>query len=1378
MKPAELPKEFIEQFDYKKNKFKISDIKKFSITKVWWKCSKGHSWHVAPSYRNRVDSKNGRKFISMCPHCYNNVRGEYRKLAIPDQLVKEFDRSKNQIELEKITKTYNKSVWWKCNKGHSWFTSPVARLRYKGRSSKDSSIISMCPTCQRLSTYKVPNHVMRYFNQKLNPMIKLDELHQKSPVIIKWQCPKNSEHIWEGKYLSRASPNAKNRSCPYCSGNLIEQKKLFKSLYPKIFSCIIKNNKSINYELIPSGSGKKLDFKCPKGDDHIFTQSVERITGYKRTINIKDAKKNDVLNCPFCRGDRLSITNSLNITHPYLANMFDEHKNNIKVTKLLYNSNKKYWWKCTNNHSFQAAMANLVRSKETKYKGCNICTGKKFDDSNSLKKLFPKIFNLIHRNKNKGINLNKLTASSSKEIIWQCPKVKEHHWKKSIVQRIKHKECPFCTNYKLHKTNSLGFKYPEIAKQLHPTMNKIKDPFQIKITEGNQYYWICKNDSSHIYKDSIRDQTIEKKGCPMCSENFRWNRATLKTFLYSIKDHIETLTPAEKFLIFQQTGLPEYRSKSRNFIKNFASGQFPKEEIEKFLDDKKSLVDDFIDDNNLNINDFSETSSGLILGENNNIENEEQFTKKINEINSKSDHNLPFIETKQVLKTLSYLIRNVNQEAIEFLIASAKHKIWRDVFRNEKQAILDLKKYNKDEYVKRVQFEFLNEYNKAKALKLPKGYSFEHEPNLMQKLTAAKVIQDRRVGNWSGTGAGKTLSAILASRYIGAKNVVVCCPNALAQRMDTGWANEIVSIFPDSNVRLKSFDPLPSKTNNFYVLNFEAFQQKDSSKKIVEFLNKVKIDFVIIDEIHYSKQRQVDNLSLRKKNITSMLAEIQKKNKKLHVLGMSATPVINNLYEGRSLVEMITGEIHKDLPTQININNCMKLHQKLMTIGLRWMPDYKMKLKTTIEDIDCSHITNDVKELGKHPTPLDLEKLLTREKIQTIKKHIEPKTLIYTHYLDDIANYIKVELEKDGYKVGFFTGDDKSGLEEFKNGSLDVLIGSRTIGTGVNGLQDVCKKIIINSLPWTHAEYEQLIGRVYRQGQKRDVEIFIPLTEGTVNGKQWSWCKSRYDRIKFKKTVGDAAVDGVIPSEEIRTESQVLQDLMKWIARISGDDDFEIKREPIKSEFVFDETDEVKRIARYGDFSKMNREWNNAKSSTTHEKIKNNPDLWNHYHQMFEEHKKKWTTVPSTELIKYFKAREGLEIGDFGCGKALLHQELSDKHIIHSFDHHAFNSNVIACDISKTPLNNKQLDVAIFSLSLMGSNIADYIIEANRTLKLDGRLFLIESTSRFKDINQFKRQLIQFGFDHLSVKEMGKFTQVKCDKVKDINLDNSFELYF
>ena len=114
---------------------------------------------------------------------------------------------------------------------------------------------------------------------------------------------------------------------------------------------------------------------------------------------------------------------------------------------------------------------------------------------------------------------------------------------------------------------------------------------------------------------------------------------------------------------------------------------------------------------------------------------------------------------------------------------------------------------------------------------------------------------------------------------------------------------------------------------------------------------------------------------------------------------------------------------------------------------------------------------------------------------------------------------------------------------------------------------------------------------------------------------------------------------------------------------------------------------------------------------------------------------------------------------------------------MHSFDHHSFNSHVIACDVSKTPLNDKQLDVAVFSLSLMGSNIADYIKEANRTLKLDGRLFIIEATSRFKDLQQFKRLIIQFGFDHLAVKEMGKFTQIKCDKVKDLSTDIDLDLY-
>ena len=49
-----------------------------------------------------------------------------------------------------------------------------------------------------------------------------------------------------------------------------------------------------------------------------------------------------------------------------------------------------------------------------------------------------------------------------------------------------------------------------------------------------------------------------------------------------------------------------------------------------------------------------------------------------------------------------------------------------------------------------------------------------------------------------------------------------------------------------------------------------------------------------------------------------------------------------------------------------------------------------------------------------------------------------------------------------------------------------------------------------------------------------------------------------------------------------------------------------------------------------------------------------------------------------------------------------------------SFDHVAINDKVIACDIKSVSecVNDDGLDVVVFSLSLMGKNWSDYIIEA------------------------------------------------------------------
>ena len=59
---------------------------------------------------------------------------------------------------------------------------------------------------------------------------------------------------------------------------------------------------------------------------------------------------------------------------------------------------------------------------------------------------------------------------------------------------------------------------------------------------------------------------------------------------------------------------------------------------------------------------------------------------------------------------------------------------------------------------------------------------------------------------------------------------------------------------------------------------------------------------------------------------------------------MSGTPVINTLQEGKSLVEMITGHRHDDLETRATVQNCMRLYQRLVTLGTRWKPDYAIQL--------------------------------------------------------------------------------------------------------------------------------------------------------------------------------------------------------------------------------------------------------------------------------------------------------------------------------------------------------------------------------------------------------------------------------------------------
>jgi helicase-like protein len=82
------------------------------------------------------------------------------------------------------------------------------------------------------------------------------------------------------------------------------------------------------------------------------------------------------------------------------------------------------------------------------------------------------------------------------------------------------------------------------------------------------------------------------------------------------------------------------------------------------------------------------------------------------------------------------------------------------------------------------------------------------------------------------------------------------------------------------------------------------------------------------------------------------------------------------------------------------------------------------------------------------------------------------------------------------------TGEDHSGLKLFLDKKVQVLIASRPISTGVDGLQHICNNLIINTLPWTNAQYQQLVGRLVRKGSKIDfVNVYI--IKANINGFEY-----------------------------------------------------------------------------------------------------------------------------------------------------------------------------------------------------------------------------------------------------------------------------------
>ena len=323
-----------------------------------------------------------------------------------------------------------------------------------------------------------------------------------------WKCPRGSDHEWDAKIQERSRGNG----CPICSNRRVVRSnslgftnpELSKQWHPTKNGTLTPNDVTAN-------SSKKVWWKCTKWSDHEWQAPlVSRSKG---------------VGCPYCSGNKVSMTNSLAALNPELAKQWHPSKNGtLTPNDVTVKSGKKVWWKCPkgSDHEWPAVIAN-----RNKGAGCPICSNQRLARSNSLGAVNPELAQEWHPTKNGKLTPYDVLPSTAKKVWWQCTANANHEWKAKLNNRSNGKGCPYCCNQKINKENSLGTVNPLLAEQWHPTKNGNLTPFDVAPAGDLKVWWKCPKGDDHVWKVSINSRA-GGTGCPKC--NPVWSVPELRVF--------------------------------------------------------------------------------------------------------------------------------------------------------------------------------------------------------------------------------------------------------------------------------------------------------------------------------------------------------------------------------------------------------------------------------------------------------------------------------------------------------------------------------------------------------------------------------------------------------------------------------------------------------------------------------------------------------------------------------------------------------------------------------------------------------------------------------------------------------------------------------
>lgn len=416
-------------------------------------------------------------------------------------------------------------------------------------------------------------------------------------------------------------------------------------------------------------------------------------------------------------------------------------------------------------------------------------------------------------------------------------------------------------------------------------------------------------------------------------------------------------------------------------------------------------------------------------------------------------------------------------------------------------------------------------------------------------------------------GLGKTIQAIgvvqLMHEKLNVQKVLIICPTSLKYQ----WQSEIDK-FCTSAVQVIEGNYLNRKTQYEEEGHLYKIVSYHAAVNDSELLNTYQPDLIILDEAQRIKNWQ-----------TRVSQSIKKLNSK-YALVLTGTPLENKLTELYSLVQFINplllGSLyhftsqHEQTDENGKVIGYKDLHlikQQLKSVLLRRTK--KEVLKQLPERIDknlfvditqeqrvihqecvetVSKLVNRWKRMGFLSEKDRQRLLITLNQMRMVcnSTYILDQKTNHQTKLDELFNILDeiintgdekivifsqwerftrlIALELDRLQIGYTNLNGnvpgkkrKELIDRFNNdANCRIFLSTDAGGTGLN-LQ-VASVLINMDLPWNPAILEQRIGRIYRQGQKRNISVINFIAQNTIE-------HGMLGKLKFKTALAEGILD-------------------------------------------------------------------------------------------------------------------------------------------------------------------------------------------------------------------------------------------------------------